>query len=436
MLDPYIQHNSLASAGPVYPYNTSVYSEQPDYRDQRVHINTLSHDQGRVGGYENGIYAYAGGMPDSLPRNSLTRSAQIQMSPAGMGPGGYMVPPNLHSGYPSTIYPDPPDIRNSARHARVAHDCEECLQERHRADRDHYAEKHSCHCDHKEQPRRASRRPRKDHRPEVAVPFSDSSSEDDQHGDAYLRVCRPRGHRIPEETQELLPQRLRHRSGGSRRKRTASRAPGLASVTQLSISSGDYSDTGPNLALGDIREKTDVGNMYRVERHSNGRLQRRLLGDESDQYRSRPEDLRLDTLRLHDDVRLGNEDRAGRKRHLSIPRNGMHTGQPRNSDSPVSGRLSPHVTSREARIRSQSRDGNGAIHGRTSHSMTPPDQRNFRQPHSMPDHVGSPIQEDITEVFPLESRRHSPSRLHRFEYDGNQPAGVMTRSKLHPAFPR
>lgn len=433
MLDPYIQHNSLASAGPVYPYNASVYSEQPDHRDQRVCINTLSHDQGRVGGYESGIYAYAGGMPDSLPRNSLPRSANIRMFPAGMGPGGYLVPPTDPSGYPSTIYPDPPDIQSFRRRPRGAHHCEDCRQERHRADREHYAEEHSCHCNYHNHLGQVSRRHRKDNCPQVAVPFSDSSSEDDQHEDVYLQASR-RG-----EAQELLPQRSRHRSGGSRRKRTASRAPRLASVTQLSISSGDYSDSAPNLALGGIREKTNAENMYRVERHSNGRLQRQVPRDrdENDQYRSRPEDLRLDTLRLRDDdVRPGHEDRAGRKRHLSIPRNWMNTVEPRVSNSPVSGHLSPQVPYHQGRIRSQSRDGNPPTYGRTLRNTTPPDQRNFRQPHSMPHHVGSPIQEDITEVFPLESRRHSPSRLHRYEYDGNQPAGVMTRSKLHPAFPR
>ncbi|KAJ9110986.1 hypothetical protein QFC20_002753 [Naganishia adeliensis] len=327
LANPYIQHNSLASAGPVYPYNASVYSEQP-YQREPGRIPTLSHEQSqRIGGYESGIYAYAGGMPDSLPRNSPSRFAQVRMSPAGMNPDGYMGALNP-SRYPSTIYPDPPEMQRSEPTWRDAYDCEGCRDERLREDSERYAKEH-------------------------------------------------------------------------------------------------------------IREGADGENTYRNKQNARPRRQAHRDHDEFDPQSPRPEDLRLDALRLHVvEPRGGNTNRSGRERHVSMPRNWVHANEGSGPESPASQRLSPHVAHRDSRIRSQSRDGHGRIGGTTAHHITPPDQRNLRPPQSLPHYLGSPIQEDMTEVFPLASRRNSPSRMHRHEYEGNQPAGFTTRSKLHPNFPK
>lgn len=325
---------------------------------------------------------------------------------------------------------------------RDAYDCEGCRDERLREDSERYAKERMCNCHHHmHSQRRPMRRHRDDNNPGIAVLFSDSSSDDDQVEleDSYLRPSRRRRHTAAEDKQQPLPQRSRHRSGGSGRKRTASRAPGLPSVTQLSISSGDYSEKVPrDFALEDIREGADGENTFRNKQNARPRRQAHRDHDEFDPQSPRPEDLRLDALRLHVvEPRGGNTNRSGRERHVSMPRNWVHANEGRSGpESPASQRLSPHVAHRDSRIRSQSRDGHGRIGGTTAHHITPPDQRNLRPPQSLPHYLGSPIQEDMTEVFPLASRRNSPSRMHRHEYEGNQPAGFTTRSKLHPNFPK
>lgn len=421
--DPYIQHNSLASAGPVYPYNASMYSEQPYHQEQ----------QQRLGGYESGMYAFAGGMPDSLPRNSFSQNAHLAGMPRA--PSGYMVAPNP-AGYPSTIYPDSPELQPSGQHLRETHGCDGCRAAKRREDSRRYEEERGCGCHHQLHSHHQSRRHTRRYRsPGAAVPFSDSSSEDDQEDDTYLRPSRRRRRAPVIETQQLLPTRSRHGSSGSRQRRTASRAPGLPSVIQRSVGNDDYSDSDlPEFVSKDVREKNDGAPAYRHERRRDDPYpQVNTHRDDFDRYRPRPEDLRLDALRIHEnDPRRGDSIPPARERHMSIQRSLVHPGGVMTPVSPILQRLSPRPLYRDPQVRSHSRNSSrGPGHSR---GIAPPDQRHYHPPQSLPRHLGSPPQEDL-EVFPLVSKRYSPSRLHRHEYGGNQPAGLTTPSKLHPNFP-
>lgn len=377
-------------------------------------------------------------MPDSLPRNPPSRFAQVGIPSAGMNPDGYMEAHNPPR-YPSTIYPDPPKLQDAPRTWRDADACKGCREQRLREKAERYAEERLCDCHHRHThaQRQPSRRHRKDHSPGIPIPFSDSSS-DDQVVDTYMRPSRRRRRTAADEKHQLLSQRSRDRSRGSGRKRTASRAPGLPSVAQLSVSSGDYYGLGlPDLALEDIGERTDAGHIYRNKRQQNAdpRRQGHPDRDEFDPQSQRPEDLRLDTLRLHADEprpEEGHPNTPRRGRHVSIPRNWVPTGQGVAPESPVSQRLSPPAAYRDSSTRGQSRDTNGRMDGTASRNVAFSHHRNLRVPQSLPHHLGSPIQESMMEAFPLASKRNSPSRLHRHEYEGNQPAGFTTRSKLHP----
>jgi hypothetical protein len=428
--DPWIQHNSLASAAGGYPYNASVYSELPPARSH--HAEFYLPNQGhmeRMGGYDSGLYAYAGGLPDTMPRNSFSHPVGFGPPPVGV-PVGYTMEGN-NGRYASTIYPDPPERDLSRTRFRRGSGCEHCAATR-REEHERMAE--DVHCDCNE--RRNHRIPRSHHHkhaePERARAFSESSSGDEG-GEIYRSTGSRRSRRIDDNMLHLSPPRRgRLRSSGSGQ-RTASRPPGLPSVKQRSVNSESAPD--PSARPRHI-ERENGGRHIELNHPIQGDYTRVRSGQRHQSEGSEshdhvePEDLRLDAIHIDDHWRQEASHIPARARTaIDGARRDRSTGWPEelrgeyrasHYDLPPQGVIKEDV--RLVGPSNVSRDYNEV-------------KRRRDRSQSFSTQFGSPLREEFAEVFPLPSKQNSPSRMHRQEYSGNAPAGPTTRSKLHPEFP-
>lgn len=428
LIDPWIQHNSLASAvmrG--YPYNTSICSERPQYRSNYADVPVQGYQQ-RTDGYDGGLYAYAGGMPDTLPRNSLSQSVGFGVPHAGF-PGAFAMEPNM-GGYASTIYPDPPERDTSSHRGQGGGGCDHCCAASRREEVERMLNDTHCDCREHRHGQHHAGQHQGHAKPARARAYSESSSEDGEEQNYYATPSR-RVRPIVDNVMLSPPRRGRLRSSGSGQ-RTASRPPGLPSVKQQSFNSESSPD--PSMPRHVARERGGRRTGLRPsipqehamdysrarDRHPDEGYREHKLA------RMRPEDLRLDAIHIgsHSGGEISPAP-AGLRTTMDVPQWHPDTvpaihREAHFNPAPESA-CEDHL--RHLRARNRSRNNNDV------------QRRRVRSPSYTPHHLGSPLREEFAEVFPLPSKQNSPSRMHRQEYSGNAPAGPTTRSKLHPGFP-
>lgn len=347
------------------------------------------------------------------------------------------------TGYASTIYPDSPTIDTRGSGSRGVRECSACRAQR-RQEEVEFLEETQCDC------RDSRHRRRRSHEPKTrnTRPFTDTSSDEEAEKSPYLSR-RSGKHRRRRGDPELRPlaepvisQRNRHHSSRSGR-RNVSRAPRLPSLAQLSF---NYQPSGPlepfsdqlerrELASRDrSRDRGDVGAMY-VGSHASSPSRYRHLENES--YLPQPDDLRMDKLQLrdaHEDYEQSHERRARSPvvSNSARPHSAMIV-----NESPYLQTQSPRVFQTMHQDRSCSRDRNNARLAMSQSLGVPPVQRYPINPseEALSQRINVQRGDDCGEVYPLSSKKLSPSRMHRHYYAGNQPATVTTHSKLHPSSP-
>ncbi|GHJ86931.1 hypothetical protein NliqN6_3333 [Naganishia liquefaciens] len=433
-----MQPNSLASAYRGYPYvyNDSIYTGQPLCRTQHAQVHVPIASQGhaqRMRMDDSGLYAYAGGMPDTLPPNSLIQSSGAGLSPAAFS-YAYPLGPNVQKGYASTIYPDPPASDTSVYPTQRDYDCMShgstlmegcgrvgadiqscCRETRHLRHTAAYLD---------------------DEKLQYARVYSESSSDDGENH-AYHPTARRRRRTTGGKLLRSPPRRDRLKSSRSGQ-RTASRPPALPSVKQQSFDSirpDDQYKPIPAARESDGRRKAICRST--PDRYSTTRSPIRYAYpdreprnyEEDAGARVRPETLRLDALHITSHAQVHTSPVAedahvarfdGHHRHSD-----SRTHEALGSTSPRAYPEDPSLGRAEMDLRSRRpRSGDNDVL-----------QRRLDRSESMSDyHFNNLLPEEFAEIYPLPSKRNSPSRLHRQGYGGNAPAGPMTRSKLHPDF--
>lgn len=383
-----------------------------------------------MGGYDSGMYAYAGGRPDTMPGNSFSHPVGFRPLPAGI-PAGYTMG-NDNGHYASTIYPDPPEREVFSTRFGRSSGCAYCAATR-REESEHMGE--NTHCDCSERRHGRHRTPHHKHEnSERARPYSESSSGDEEEGSNYTTTHRRIRRRADDMIHSSPARRGRLNSSGSRQRRTASRPPGLPSVKQRSFdseSSPDSSASPRRIAReGDSRhiELRHPLRGYQTRNRSHQRYQSE--SSEIHDLNQDPEGLRMGALHIDDRCRQESSHALARAEiAIDGSRRDRNRGRPeelREQYRASHYELSPKgVLDEDVKLLQPShvsRDNDEA-------------RRRRDRSQSFSTQFGSPLREEFAEVFPLPSKQNSPSRMHRQEYAGNAPAGPTTRSKLHPEFP-
>lgn len=353
------------------------------------------------------------------------------------------------TGYASTIYPDTPTIDPRDSITRVRRDCSACRAQRRREEADLMEEAPcDCHRDSRSRRHHRSREPRT----RTAQPFfTDSSSDEDDEDIPYLsRSGKHRSRRRESGLRHLaepdFAQQSRQHSSRSGR-RNASRAPRLPSLAQLSFDSqGPRATSEP--FLDDLmrsnaahkrhrsREEGDVKTVTSHPRKSSP-VRYRYLEDES--HLLQPDDLPIDNLNLRDHLE-DYEPSVRRRARSSVVGKDTRFGSARmaENESQYLQPQSPHAFHAVPKDRSHSRDRNDVRPAVPQHLRRAPSFQRYvdNQPEEeSPQYRNMQQEHNLGETNPLSSRRHSPSRMHRHLYTGNQPATLTTQSKLHPSFP-
>ncbi|KAJ9096424.1 hypothetical protein QFC21_005246 [Naganishia friedmannii] len=305
--NPYMQHNSLASAGPAYPYNASIYSDLPDQREQQQthYMRSIPRSQ-EFGKFDSGIYAYAGGMPDTRTAGNPRPSVYQNYGYPAVGiTGGHVMAPTA-TGYASTIYPDSPTIDTRDSGTRRVKDCSACRAQR-LQEQINLVDEIACDCHDSRNRHRRSREPRiRNTKPSFTDSSSDADAEDMSYFSSSGEQRRRRGDSEPRQLAESeIPQRSRQQTSQSGT-RNASRAPRLPSLAQLSFDNQRPRTSEPLLAQlrrsgvarPDRLPEDSGARILHYRSHKSSPSRHGCLEDEFQLLQ--PDDLRMSNLHLRD----------------------------------------------------------------------------------------------------------------------------------------